>query len=149
MGDCHFREYIMKFKIKKNTNVMARPSGSLWDFEKGFVELTTDVNVTFDVGDLWFAPMDMHLIGSGTATLLRGNTANQCRYNYTIRNYYGFHLPKNARDIKQIIVKRTDVNLLAEGVADEQAFRNREEKRMLRKMDQPSGGYILPGQPSK
>ena len=140
----------MKFRIEKDTKVIAHHEGASWHIKTGFVPLTTDVRVTFDMGDLWFAPLDLNLNGSGTEVLLAGNITDQDWYKHVIRNFYGFNLPKNARDVECIIVERADVQLIhPEGEArqSEEHSHVREEKKLLRRMNQQSG--IYPGKLSK
>jgi len=104
--------------------------------------MTTDVRVTFDMGDLWFAPLDTKLKGSGTESLLAANIKDLDWYKHLIRNFYGFNLPKNARNVEHIIVEKGDVQLIhPEEPSAEEHSHVREEKQLLRRMNQQSGIY--------
>ncbi|KKM54857.1 hypothetical protein LCGC14_1553110 [marine sediment metagenome] len=138
----------MKFKIEKDTKVLTHLQGATYHIKTGFTSITTDVRVTFDMGDLWFAPLDLNFKGSGSQTLFAGNIlrGDLDWYKHVIRNFYGFNLPKNTRNIDCIIVERANVYVIQpEDPATDTYSHIREEKRMLQRMKQPQGGYLLPG----
>ena len=137
----------MKFRIEKDTLVIAHHKGAGYHIKTEFVSLNTDVRVTFDMRDLWFAPLDMVLKGSGTEALFAGNIGDTEWYKYVIRNFYGFNLPENSREIERIIVKKEHVKVIQfeEVPRKDNSQARREEQRMLKRMNQPPGGYLLPG----
>jgi hypothetical protein len=131
----------MKFKIEKGIKVLTHHECAPWHIRTDFIPITTDVKVTFDMGDLWFAPKDKKFNGSGTKDLHAANIKDLPWYRHVIDNFYGFNLPSNARHIDCIIVERQYVKV----IQSEDKSHIRKEQQMLRRMNQPAGGYILPG----
>ncbi len=137
----------MKFRIEAGTNVICRRNDSDWRI-RTFHSMDTDVVVTFSPSDLWFVPSSMvndgilKPMGSGTEALLAANFQegeDKKWYRYTIQNFFGFNLPKNKKNIDQIIVNRKSVQII-----DAEVSQINRDTKTIRRLNK-DGKHFFPG----
>ncbi len=134
----------MKFRIEKGVSVHCRQVRGLWNIAHWSNSLTERV-VEYDLEDIWFAPVDspiasmkFHRSAIGEPSDFRKRIDNT----YFMVNYYGFHLPKNNRNVEQIVVPRSEVQVI-----DDPAEKSHisEQKKLERKVKMARGNYTFTG----
>lgn len=123
----------MKFRIEKGVSVYCRNVRGKWSIG-WWSNMLTEKAVEYDLEDVWFAPKDSSLkevyrsaIGEPDDFRKRVNNA------YFMQEYYGFHLPKNNRNVEQIVVPKTYVEIIPDPTEKSHIS---EAKRLERKVKQ-------------
>ena len=106
--------------------------------------MVTERVVEYGIEDIWFAPAKSP-IGMKTNRAAVGEPDDfrkRVNNTYYMMNYYGFHLPKNKHNIEQIVVPRSQVEVI-----DEPAEKSHisEQKKLERKVKMNRGNYTFTG----
>jgi len=137
----------MKFKVKKGTTVLSHTEGEPFNV-RTFSPLPTEINVTFDGGDVWFIPGVRSVAPSGDLPgndelgMVRRDT-DQKWYEYMIGNFFGFKLPENKKNIDYIIVPKAEVEMVkSKEDVDSHVSDSDKTIRTIRKQ---TGDFWVPG----
>lgn len=133
----------MKFRIEKGVSVYCRKVRGKWEIVR-WTNMLTERAVEYDLKDIWFAPTDSPIGMKEHRTAIGEPEDFRKRINnaYFMQEYYGFHLPKNSRNVEQIVVPKTYVELITDPTEKSHIS---EQKKLERKVKMNRGNYTFTG----
>ena len=132
----------MKFRVEKGISVYCRNVHGKWSIGK-WSSMLTEKAVEFDLEDIWFAPerstlREVHRRAPNEPHDFRMHIDNT----YYMTNYYGFHLPKNKYNVEQIVVPKSQVEVIED---PSEGSHISEQKKLERKVKMTRGNYTFTG----